>query len=97
MNIQFLSLIGWESQLLETGFLAIFLCPVWTVRQFPRKTQPPWVAIWGYRWLIFRIMLGAVRMTYIGIHLVHRNLANIYIYTPLHNQTKLCVLQCCIY
>ncbi|PIK48545.1 putative lipase maturation factor 1 [Apostichopus japonicus] len=50
---------GWESQLLETGFLAIFLCPVWTVRQFPRKTQPPWVAIWGYRWLIFRIMLGA--------------------------------------
>ena len=52
--------LGWESQLLETGFLAIFLCPVLKLRQIPVHTPTPLVAIWGYRWLIFRIMLGAV-------------------------------------
>ncbi|XP_070580075.1 lipase maturation factor 1-like [Ptychodera flava] len=50
---------GWESQLLETGFLAIFMCPLVTWRQIPRKTPTPLVTILGYRWLIFRIMLGA--------------------------------------
>ncbi|XP_033022764.1 lipase maturation factor 1 isoform X2 [Lacerta agilis] len=50
---------GWESQLLETGFLGIFLCPLWTLSQLPRRTPPSRIIIWGYRWLIFRIMLGA--------------------------------------
>ncbi|XP_077173079.1 cytosolic iron-sulfur assembly component 3 isoform X2 [Paroedura picta] len=50
---------GWESQLLETGFLGIFLCPLWTLSQWPRRTPPSRIVIWGYRWLIFRIMLGA--------------------------------------
>ncbi|XP_075532766.1 lipase maturation factor 1-like isoform X1 [Dermacentor variabilis] len=50
---------GWESQLLETGFLAIFFCPIWTWKQLPRGTPPSPVVIWGYRWLLFRIMLGA--------------------------------------
>uniref|UniRef100_A0ABM5F0R9 Lipase maturation factor n=2 Tax=Pogona vitticeps TaxID=103695 RepID=A0ABM5F0R9_9SAUR len=50
---------GWESQLLETGFLAIFLCPLWTLSQLPKRTPPSRIVIWGYRWLIFRIMLGA--------------------------------------
>ncbi|XP_077979831.1 lipase maturation factor 1-like [Glandiceps talaboti] len=50
---------GWESQLLETGFLAIFMCPLLSWRQVPRKTPTPMVTIMGYRWLIFRIMLGA--------------------------------------
>ena len=50
---------GWESQLLETGFLASFLCPLLSMHQFPRKTPTPLTVIWGYRWLIFRIMLGA--------------------------------------
>lgn len=50
---------GWESQLLETGFLAIFLCPVLKLRQVPEMTPTPWVVIWGYRWLLFRIMFGA--------------------------------------
>ena len=51
---------GWESQLLETGFLAAFLCPVLSLRQVPRSTPTSMVVIWGFRWLIFRIMLGAV-------------------------------------
>jgi Lipase maturation factor len=49
---------GWEIQLLETGFLAIFLCPLLDWRPFPRR-PPPTPVIWLFRWLIFRIMLGA--------------------------------------
>jgi hypothetical protein len=49
---------GWEIQLLETGFLAIFLCPLLDPRPFS-KQRPPVVVIWLFRWLIFRIMLGA--------------------------------------
>ena len=49
---------GWEFQLLETGFLAIFLCPLLDPRPFPRR-EPPVVIIWLFRALIFRIMLGS--------------------------------------
>jgi hypothetical protein len=49
---------GWEIQLLETGFLAIFLCPLLDGRPFPRRPAPP-IPIWLFRFLIFRIMLGA--------------------------------------
>jgi hypothetical protein len=49
---------GWEIQLLETGFLAIFLCPLLDMRPFP-KHEPPAPIIGLFRWLIFRIMLGS--------------------------------------
>ena len=49
---------GWETQLLETGFLAIFLCPLRRVGPFA-AASPPVVVIWLFRWLIMRIMLGA--------------------------------------
>lgn len=49
---------GWEVQLLETGFLSIFLCPLLDGRPFPR-CPPPLVIIWLFRALIFRIMFGA--------------------------------------
>jgi hypothetical protein len=49
---------GWEIQLLETGFLAIFLCPLVDMRPFPRR-PPPFPVIGLFRWLIFRIMLGS--------------------------------------
>lgn len=42
---------GWESLLLETGFLAIFLGS--------SDTSPPAVIMWLYRWLLFRLMFGA--------------------------------------
>jgi len=49
---------GWEMQLLETGFLCAFLCPLLDGRPFPRR-PPPVIVIWLLRWLIARIMLGA--------------------------------------
>lgn len=49
---------GWETQLLETGMLGAFLCPLLDGRPFSPR-PPPVAIIWLYRWLIFRIMLGA--------------------------------------
>lgn len=49
---------GWEIQLLETGFLAAFLCPLLDGRPFPRRA-PPFAVLVLFRWLAFRIMLGA--------------------------------------
>ncbi len=49
---------GWEIQLLETGFLAIFLVPLLDPRPFPSRA-PPIQVIWLFRWLIVRIMLGS--------------------------------------
>lgn len=59
---------GWESQLLETGFLAIFLCPVLSMKQLPHHTPTPWTVVWAYRWLLFRIMLGAGLIKIRGDH-----------------------------
>jgi len=50
---------GWESQLLETGFLAIWAFPLLTWRQMPKFCPPSWFTIVANRWLITRIMLGA--------------------------------------
>ena len=42
---------GWETLLLEAGFLAIFLgC---------RRTTPPLLVVLLYQWLLFRLMFGA--------------------------------------
>ena len=49
---------GWDILLLETGFLAIFLCPLWEARPFP-SLPPPRMVFWLLRWLTFRIYLGA--------------------------------------
>lgn len=49
---------GWEIQLLETGFLSIFLCPLLDMRPFPRRA-PPFPVISLFRWLTFRMMLGS--------------------------------------
>jgi hypothetical protein len=76
---------GWESQLLETGFLAIFLCELphlvreesstggstatnkWSVRALWRDPSSAYAAdskpsiplLWLFRWLCFRISIGA--------------------------------------
>ena len=42
---------GWESLLLETGFLAVFLGNA--------ETAPPVLVLWLVRWLLFRVEFGA--------------------------------------
>ncbi len=42
---------GWESLLLEAGFLAAFLGPAWSAVPAP--------IIWLFRWLLFRVEFGA--------------------------------------
>jgi hypothetical protein len=42
---------GWESLLLEAGFLAIFLGNA--------HTGPPVLVVWLFRWLLFRVEFGA--------------------------------------
>lgn len=42
---------GWESLLLEAGFLAAFLGPAWS--------EVPAPLIWLFRWLVFRLEFGA--------------------------------------
>ncbi len=42
---------GWESLLLEVGFLAVFLGG--------SATEPPVLVLWLLRWLLFRLELGA--------------------------------------
>jgi len=46
---------GWEAQLLETGFLAIFLVPFLYAKDY----KTPILIVWLYRWLVLRIYLGA--------------------------------------
>lgn len=43
---------GWESLLLEAGFLAIFLGPA-------KASAPPVLVLWLLRWLLFRVEFGA--------------------------------------
>jgi Lipase maturation factor len=42
---------GWETLLLEAGFLAVFLGPA--------SAAPPTLVLWLYRWLLFRVEFGA--------------------------------------
>jgi hypothetical protein len=50
---------GWEILLLETGFLAVFLGTVTSVRALRSRAPPSAILIWLLRWLLFRVMLGA--------------------------------------
>jgi hypothetical protein len=50
---------GWEILVLETGFLALFVCPMIDLRPFPERVPPPQLVIWLLRWVLFRVMFGA--------------------------------------
>ena len=50
---------GWESQLLETGFISILMVPLLSVQALPVGVPTSWVSLWALRWLCFRIMIGA--------------------------------------
>lgn len=49
---------GWEPQLAELGFHALFLVPLLSLD--PISTTPvPLIVVWAIRWYLFRIMIGA--------------------------------------
>jgi Lipase maturation factor len=50
---------GWDMLLCEAGFLAIFLAPAWRPGELEPKSPPALVVVVLFRWLVFRIMLGA--------------------------------------
>ena len=50
---------GWETNLLEIGFLAIFLPPFLNPRPFKNKLPPSTILFFFYRWALFRVMLGS--------------------------------------
>lgn len=58
---------GWESQILETGFLCIFLCEIPSIEQGrvhlniyeSEYTKPTATVLWLFQWLMFRISVGA--------------------------------------
>jgi hypothetical protein len=50
---------GWETLLLEAGFLGIFLCPITTLLPLRDRSAMPPVLLVLLRWLLFRLMLGA--------------------------------------
>jgi len=56
---------GWESQLLETGMLAVLAAPsgicgcACAGSALPVHAAVPVISPWAFRWMAFRIMLGA--------------------------------------
>jgi hypothetical protein len=54
----------WDTLLLETTLLAIFLAP-WSLAPLWRRSEPPRVARWLLWWLLLRLMFlsGAVKLT----------------------------------
>ncbi|MFQ5482015.1 MAG: lipase maturation factor family protein [Nitrospinaceae bacterium] len=56
----------WDSLLLETGFLAIFLCPFQrsSADSPGKEPRPPVIVVWLLRWLLFRLMFlsGVVKL-----------------------------------
>ena len=50
---------GWETLLLESGFLSIFLCPVTRISALRDPAPPAPLVIYMLRWLLFRLMFGA--------------------------------------
>lgn len=50
---------GWESQLVETGFLAIFLAPLLDPRPLNGDSPPPRPVFWLLQWLTIRVNIGS--------------------------------------
>ncbi|MFT5170853.1 MAG: hypothetical protein ACI9BD_000623, partial [Candidatus Marinamargulisbacteria bacterium] len=50
---------GWESMMLETGFLAIFIYPFFGLKWFPKQHPPSRIMMLLISWILFRTMFGA--------------------------------------
>jgi hypothetical protein len=49
----------WDSLLLETGFLAIFIAPLQAWPRPARAVAPTGISLWLLRWLLFRLLFGS--------------------------------------
>lgn len=49
----------WDILLLEAGFLAIFLSPFQVLPRLSRRSSPPPVILWLFRFLLFRLMFSS--------------------------------------
>ena len=49
---------GWEPQLAELSFHALFLVPLLSLNPLPKMNVPAAVQ-WAIRWMLFRVMMGA--------------------------------------
>lgn len=54
----------WDTLLLETGFLAIFLAPLKILPKWSEESPPSSTILWLLRWLLFRLMFesGCVKL-----------------------------------
>jgi hypothetical protein len=50
---------GWETNLLEIGFLSIFFVPLLNGKPWNKNYPPSKIIIWLFRWSLFRLMFGA--------------------------------------
>ena len=54
---------GWEPQLSELGYHALFLVPLWSLQPIPLHSStavvPAAAVIWCVRWHLFRVMMGS--------------------------------------
>ncbi|TDJ06570.1 MAG: lipase maturation factor family protein, partial [Deltaproteobacteria bacterium] len=50
---------GWETNLLEIGFLSIFFAPFLNGKPFNKNYPPSKIIIWLFRWSLFRLIFGA--------------------------------------
>ena len=46
----------WDSLLLETGFLAMFVAPAQLLPRISRQRPPPAIGLWLEKWLLFKLM-----------------------------------------
>ena len=55
----------WDTLLLETGFLSIFLAPLTRFERWRNPVDPPRLAVWLMLWLVFRLTVasGVVKLT----------------------------------
>lgn len=56
---QFFDDTPWDSLLLETGFLAIFLAPWQLSLKIHRQAEPSGLLLWLVWWLLFRLLFGS--------------------------------------
>jgi hypothetical protein len=70
---EFLS-FQWDTLLLETGFLAIFLAPLQLRPSLAREREPAIPVVWLFRWLLFRLMFGSGAVKLLSGDAAWRNL-----------------------